>query len=357
MKETAPLQMTEHSELLQALEAALESLRALPPEQANGADAQARQLKLAFENAHYAASRLGELWMAARFDNGEFEPDNKPVSAKQLIQDALEPLAGKANDYGIELSLKVEGSPVIKGDPQLLKSLMANLLSSTISVSTKGTKILVSAFQRGKEIIVKIEDQGDGISARLFPNLVRSRSDIRSQRQSKGPVDVGTLMVKPIIDAHDGRLWVERQGESGSALFLAFAPIKVDQTKKDETQAKVLIVDDDPDGAFMLDQAITKGGFVTEVAYDGLSGLAKARSQNIGLVLLDVMLPGIDGFEVCNRLRSDPATKELPIVMISAKSRPEDRETGLRMGADDYLSKPLRLAEVLTKVQEYMSKP
>jgi CheY-like chemotaxis protein len=114
--------------------------------------------------------------------------------------------------------------------------------------------------------------------------------------------------------------------------------------------ALVLIVDDDPDGAFMLEQALAKGGYRTDVARDGLAGLARAKQPDVSLVLLDVMLPGLDGFEVCHRLRNEPATAKLPVIMISAKGREEDRATGLRLGANDYMAKPLRLAEVLEKV-------
>lgn len=356
MRKTAPLQSTEHRQLLESLSIAMDSLRHLPPDQSKNAEDQAKLLREAYENVQYAANRLGELWIAARFDAGEFEPEQRPIAARRLLEEAVDSLKTKAEDRGMEISLKVEEIPAIKGDPRLLKSLMANLLSSTIGVSTEGTKILISGFQRGKDIIIKLEDQGNGISQRLFPNLVRSRTDGAGEREIQGPVDIGTLMVKPIIDAHEGRMWVERQGESGSALFLALPPVKAEPTKTPGGQAKILIVDDDPDGAFMLDQILTKNGYMTEVAYDGLSGLAKARGKDVGLVLLDVMLPGIDGFEVCNRLRSDPATENLPIVMISAKSRPEDVETGMRMGANDYMTKPLSLAEVLEKALTYVEK-
>ena len=356
MNETAPLQSIEHRDLLEALAAASESLQALPPGESKDAVYQSKQLKKAYENALYAANRLGELWVAARFDAGEFDPEQQAISVKQLINQATNSLEAKAAENEVELIIKLEEVPAISGDRELLQSLMSNLLASTIGVSEEGTQIIISAFQRRKEIIIKIEDQGEGISTRLFPNLVRTRSDGASQPGPNTTLDVGTLMVKPIMDVHNGRMWVEGQGESGSALFLALPPITESPKPKAVGQTKVLIVDDDPDGAFMLDQALTKGGYLTEVAHDGLSGLAKARSEDIGLVLLDVMLPGIDGFEVCNRLRSDPKTRDLPIVMVSAKSRPEDQETGLRMGANDYLTKPLRLAQVLEKVNEFMNK-
>lgn len=121
--------------------------------------------------------------------------------------------------------------------------------------------------------------------------------------------------------------------------------------------ARILVVDDDPDSAFMLEQAVIKAGYETVIAYDGLTALSRARDEHVVLVLLDVMLPGMDGYEVLRRLRSETATADLPIVMVSAKSRPEDIETGLRLGANEYLVKPLRLADVVACVRDQIGEP
>ncbi|MFP3853108.1 MAG: response regulator [Anaerolineales bacterium] len=356
MKETAPLQSTEHRELLHSLSAAADTLRALTPGKSIPAGEQAEHLKEAFQEAQYAANRLAELWMAARFDAGEFNPREDRMLIDDVVNQAVNDLAQKSKAKKVDLRAKLEDPPLVLGDPGLLQAMISNLLSGILGVSKKGSSVLISVFQRGGEVILKFEEQGDGISGELFPNLVHASHRRNTNQPPQKPVDVGTLMVKPIVDAHKGRLWIEGHGESGSALFLALPSAAEAPKAASTTGTKVLIVDDDPDGAFMLEQALIKGGYETEVAHDGLSGLAKARAQDIGLVLLDVMLPGIDGFEVCNRLRSEPATADLPIVMISAKSRPEDRETGLKLGANDYLSKPLRLAEVLEKTNELIRK-
>lgn len=127
--------------------------------------------------------------------------------------------------------------------------------------------------------------------------------------------------------------------------------------EREPASGLVLLVDDDPDSVFMLEQAVEKAGYTTTKAYDGLTALNKAQSEDVALILLDVMLPGMDGYEVLRRLRADPETANLPIVMVSAKSRPEDIDMGLRLGANQYLTKPLRLAQVVSTVQEQIGKP
>jgi CheY-like chemotaxis protein len=359
MKKTAPLQADEHQSLLHSLRQALAAIESVAPGEEADARERADILGRAYQEALYAANRIGSLWVSARFDAGEFDASPTAVPVKELLAECVEQVRTRAVAAGVSIEMKAEGQETVHGDPALLKSMLTNLLAGTIGVSNQGTHLLLSSFRRADEILVKLEDQGDGITSRLFPVLVQSKAGGgRSDAQDR-PVDIGTLTTKPIIDAHGGRLWVERQGESGGALFIALptGPAPAPATTVASEGKKVLIVDDDPDGTFMLEQVLAKGGFEAVTATDGLSGLSKARSADIGLVLLDVMLPGMDGFEVCRRLRSDPATADLPILMISAKSRPEDRETGLRMGADGYMTKPLRLAEVLEKTSELMKKP
>lgn len=353
MTETAPLQAAEHRELVNTLQTVDEAVRSLGPGHTLAATEQARILEEAYDKALFAANRLGRLLVAARFQAGEFSGDKAPISVHELVTEAVGEVAPRARENGIEIHTKLESTPPVLGDPELLRSLMSNLLSGTIGVSERGTSLLVSAFQRKDEILIKLEDQGDGITGRLFPDLVKGAQTQDGDRvASDKPIDIGTLTARPIVDSHGGRLWVERQGKSGGALFLTLPPSSQPTQPEAPAAKKVLIVDDDPDGAFMLEQVLVKGGYDAEIAHDGLSGLAKARSPDIGLVLLDIMLPGLDGFEVCHRLRSDPSTADLPIVMISAKSRPQDKETGRRMGANAYMTKPLSLAEVIEKVGE-----
>ena len=104
----------------------------------------------------------------------------------------------------------------------------------------------------------------------------------------------------------------------------------------------------------MLEYALQQEGFEAIKALNGLEGLKLARSERVDLVILDILLPGIDGFEVCHRLRSSPETASTPVIMISAKSRDEDRATALRIGADAYFGKPLGMAELMVAIENLL---
>ena len=118
--------------------------------------------------------------------------------------------------------------------------------------------------------------------------------------------------------------------------------------------ATILVVEDDPDSAELMTQILEIEGYRVERAPSGLQALEKAGSPSIDLILLDVMLPGVDGFEVCHRLRQEPATAKKPIVLVSAKGRREDVETGMRVGANEYMTKPLSRVNLLATVKKLL---
>jgi len=119
---------------------------------------------------------------------------------------------------------------------------------------------------------------------------------------------------------------------------------------------RILLVEDDPSAIRLVSYTLEQEGYEVLTASNGLEGLRKAREENPDLLVLDVMLPGIDGFEVCRRLRADAETAGLPILMLSAKAQEIDKTTGMKMGADDYLSKPADPADIVARVASLLEK-
>ena len=113
---------------------------------------------------------------------------------------------------------------------------------------------------------------------------------------------------------------------------------------------KILIIEDDPSFSRAINHIIEKEGYDVVTATNGMTGLRMAKEENPDLLVLDVMLPGLDGFEICNRLRSEPETASLPIIMLSAKGQEADKATGLKVGANEYLTKPVDRVLLLDKI-------
>ncbi len=113
---------------------------------------------------------------------------------------------------------------------------------------------------------------------------------------------------------------------------------------------KILVIDDLPENVFMLQDRLEHEGYEVITAYDGFAGIDKAKTQLPDLILLDVMMPEITGFEVCKILVNDPITKDIPIILVTAKSGAEDTKEGLEAGAFDYIKKPFNRIELLARV-------
>jgi two-component system alkaline phosphatase synthesis response regulator PhoP len=119
---------------------------------------------------------------------------------------------------------------------------------------------------------------------------------------------------------------------------------------------KVLIIEDDPSFLRAISHIVEKEGYSVTSASNGMKGLSMAKEEKPDLLILDVMLPGIDGFEICNQLRNESQTAKLPIIMLSAKGQENDKATGLNVGADEYLTKPVERAVLLEKITTLLAK-
>jgi len=119
-----------------------------------------------------------------------------------------------------------------------------------------------------------------------------------------------------------------------------------------ETKKKILVVDDEPDIVEMLKMRLEASGYEVLVATDGNTAYDKARSDAPDLIILDLMLPGMDGYQVCRLLKFDQRYKLIPIIMLTAKGQKEDKEWGDKVGADLYMTKPFEAKELLDKIKE-----
>ena len=126
-------------------------------------------------------------------------------------------------------------------------------------------------------------------------------------------------------------------------------------TKK-STMSKILIVEDDPDIRELLRFNLEKAGYTLFLAEDGEKALALARKHSPDIILLDLMLPGVDGLEVCRTLKKDPELQRIPIIMVTAKGEEMDRVVGLELGADDYVVKPFSLREVVLRIRKILDR-
>ena len=118
---------------------------------------------------------------------------------------------------------------------------------------------------------------------------------------------------------------------------------------------RILIIEDNPSFSRAINHIVEKEGYEVSTASNGMTGLRMAKDNPPDLLILDVMLPGLDGFEICSQLRADESTEKLPIIMLSAKGQEADKTTGLSVGANEYLTKPIDRALLLEKIASLLA--
>jgi CheY-like chemotaxis protein len=295
---------------------------------------------------HQDAVWVGDIldaWQAAAgFLAAEAAPDMMTMDLQRFAREQTEAASGPAARKGIRLQFAAQSASEVMGEPGLAERLVKAMISAALLVGRPNAGVSVTVAESEGFVTCHVGATGQEMAlqaeSRQTPDQPRWAELVDSLR--------------PLASAQAGTL--DFDSRPGEAFELTFGLPSVHDSDS-TVEGTVLIVDDDPDGAFLLEQVLLKSGFHVRIAGNGLEGLSLARQGGIALVLLDVMLPGLDGFEVCHRLREDPATAKTPIVMISAKSRAEDREMGLQVGANAYMTKPLGMNDIVQTVSRFVT--
>ena len=307
-------------------------------------------LDVAYREAIHLANRLGGLLVDYQVEVGKFDLSKEPIQINQLLKETIDQARPKAAYKGVTLEISTKDESFVEADLSLLSKTFTTILDSIIQFTSRGAIILIRTHLEGERFYLQFTDNGGGMTEEVFRSLLDKGSEPTIVHVDDPIVlDLSLLATKPIIEAHGGRIWFERETSRHGSLYIEL-PQARPQERRQRKGRKVLIVDDDLVGTLLTEQVLRKAGYETLKANNGMDGLAMAQWEDVGLVILDVMLPGMDGYEVCRKLRSEEDTKPLPIVMVSAKGRDQDRANGLSAGADVYLTKPLKLTTLVSTV-------
>ncbi len=273
-------------------------------------------------------------------------------------------------------------------DREKLSKVFFNLLSNAFKFTPEGGEIRVSLRQTASEVSVEVRDSGPGIEPALHGQVFQrfyEKTPGQTASQIKG-MGIGLSLSRQLVELHQGRLTLESQPGEGAAFtvhlpkgrahfkpedFLADTQLAMDpalpivpQLASDEQEAVasngsgkqplLLIVEDNPEVQAFI-RSIFAGQYRVATASDGQEGLEKANELNPELILSDVMMPRMDGFELCQKLKTDLATSHIPVVLLTARTTLGDRLEGLETGADDYISKPFHPDELRLKVRNRLA--
>ncbi|HEX3471782.1 MAG TPA: GAF domain-containing protein [Silvibacterium sp.] len=308
----------------------------------------------------------------AKIEAGKFTWNLTSVSVKDVIERAVAATASLFDAKKLELVRDIAPDlPTITGDQDRLIQVVINLISNAVKFTDAGS-ITCSARQEGAELMVGVKDSGIGIAPDDQPKVFEKFKQVGDTLTDKPKgTGLGLPICKEIVEYHGGRIWVESQAGHGST-FTFTLPI-IEQSGQMELLPKrrsidieslvkqlrervsthnghdksVLVVDDDSNIRSLLQQELTEGGYRVRLAEDGRKALTLIREETPGLVILDVMMPEMNGFDVAAVLKNDPATMDIPIIILSIL---EDKERGFRLGVDRYLTKPIDTASLFREV-------
>ena len=327
----------EFRDSLQTIRGALELLVAgkVPDEQ------KASQfLHIAYRATGYMSHRVSDLHVASLIETDRLRLKLTTLNLEPMLEHLVQEIAASASDQEIMVDLQAQPDlPTLQGDETLLRMTLTNMLETGLKSTPRQGRVQVQASSGEDQITILVESRGR-----------------KEDGQGDGPVlqatqeqSLALFVAQRIALAHDGQLRTLDSGRQthGIELVLPLHP-------KAHRRGRILVVDDNPQAAFLLEYALQEEGYEPVKAMNGPDALKLARSERFDLIILDVLLPGIDGFEVCHRLRAAPETATVPIIMVSAKAREEDMSTALRIGADAYFGKPLGMAELAAAISDLL---
>ena len=263
---------------------------------------------------------------------------------------------GRLKDHRTEIDL----APTwVNGDPDRLSQIIDNLLTNAIKYTPAGGLIRVQTQVEGEECVLRVTDSGIGIAADLLPRVFDLFTQgERSLDRAKGGLGIGLTLVRHLAELHGGRVDAYSDGASKGSMFVVRLP-RAESRRTDEPSLpgvarvtpirRILIVEDDVDGREALRMHLVMSGYEVHEAHDGESAIELVQGVQPEVVLLDIGLPGVDGYEVARRLRKAPACPRL--IAVTGYGRPEDHQRAITAGFDLHLTKPLNYEDLHRALQ------
>lgn len=302
---------------------------------------------------------VDDLLDVSRVQSGQIRLRKAPVELGGIITNAQETVRPLLHDRGHRVSVTLPRRPVwIKGDAQRLEQVFMNLLHNAAKYTDPGGSIEVTGEREGDQAVVRVKDNGRGISPEMLPQVfdLFTQED-RSLDRTAGGLGIGLTVARKIVEMHGGAVEARSKGVGQGSEFLVRLPVLADSREETppppRTEAdrappaspprRVLVVDDNVDAAMMLATILARWGHQVHMVHDGPAAMQVVHSYRPEVLLLDIGLPGLDGFEIARRLRQESGLGGLVLVALTGYGREEDRRRSREVGFDYHLQKPVDL--------------
>ena len=281
--------------------------------------------------------------------------DRKPLDARRSLRNALDAARQWMEEARHRVTLAIaEERLEIDGDEVRLNQVFQNLLHNAAKYTPPGGEIHVAARREGDEAVISVRDNGVGMTPELAASAFEIfRQGSQSLDRPHGGLGVGLTRVQRLVQLHGGSVEAKSEGQGRGSEFIVRLPLRqepeivdaasipAEEPHKAGTPRRVLVVDDNQDAAHALRLLLQTDGHEVMVAADGAAGLALAREHRPDVVLLDIGLPTLSGYEIATRIRADPALKGTVLVAVTGYGQMHDRARASASGFDHHLVKPV----------------
>jgi PAS domain S-box-containing protein len=301
---------------------------------------------------------VDDLLDVSRISRNKIELKKEPLEVSAIVQRAVETSQPLIDARRHEFTVQLPPEQVyVEGDLVRLSQVVSNLLNNAAKYTDEGGRINLAVEPAGDEIFIRVRDNGRGIDPSALSGLFQLFYQVdRTIDRAEGGLGIGLALVKSLVAMHGGEVWTYSEGRGKGSEFVIRLPCLRTSTvtpascqtgaKPDEGPLRILVVDDNRDAAQSLSMLLTSEGHAVRLAYDGYTALEVALAERPQIMLLDIGLPGMDGYAVARALRQDPALKRMQLIALSGYGRQGDHEQAKRAGFNGYLTKPVDFDEL-----------
>ena len=323
----------------------------------------AQALDVIERNARLQSRLIDDLLDISRIASGKLRFDPKPCDLNQAAEAAVETVRASAEQQQVELRVKLAAGPlVVSGEPVRLQQIIWNLLSNAVKFTEPGGRVALRTEAAGGEARVVVEDTGIGIPPDFLPHVFdrfRQADGTRTRRYSG--LGLGLAIVDALTKLHKGHVAAESEGTGRGARFTFTLP-RVTQTAHaagTQTESapealcpRVLVIDDAPDTLELLQALFEQKGSLVVSAASAAEALRLAAEHPPSIIISDIGMPGMDGYELLAALRRIPRLARVPAIAISGYAMEEDRARALRAGFAAHLAKPIDIDRLFALIQQ-----
>ena len=304
---------------------------------------------------------VDDLLDASRITTGKLQLRKEWVELAAVVQSAVETSRPLIDEQGHKLTVTLPPAPVLlDADPIRMAQVFSNLLNNAAKYSEDGGHIALTAETQGDEVLVRVTDRGIGIPAEHLPRIFEMFAQVDTAfDRSQGGLGIGLSLVKGLVGMHGGKIDAHSDGPGKGSEFVVRLPVVITQpspglhpANDDREEAppaekcRILIVDDNSLSSKSTAMLLRLMGHEIATAFNGFEGIEVARTFRPDVILLDIGLPKLDGYEVAQRIREQPWGKSTLLIAVTGYGQEEDRRRSLEAGFDYHMIKPVNLVEL-----------